>query len=203
MFIASVPFLVRSLPSLVVWNFPTREKKIFLTFDDGPTPEITPVILDYLKKYNAKGTFFCLGKNIKNNIQLFNRISEEGHSIGNHTHNHLNGWKTKNNEYFEDISLAHKENPSKLFRPPYGRIKAVQAIKLRRNYKIIMWDVLSGDYNQKISPEQCLKNVLWHTRPGSIVVFHDSYKAQKNLLYTLPKMLEYFSSKGFSFAPIV
>lgn len=205
--------------SKYIWRFSMDKKEIFLTFDDGPTPEITQFVLDELKKYNAKATFFCIGKNIKNYPEIFNKILEEKHAIGNHTQNHLNGWKTKKIDYLEDISncehvissistslntgSVEKSRKSKLFRPPYGKIKKQQAKEiLQKGYKIIMWSVLSADFDTTISKEKCLQNVLKNTKNGSIIVFHDSLKAAEKLRFVLPKVLEEFSKKGFSFKAI-
>jgi len=193
-----------------VWNLPNTENKIYLTFDDGPTPEITEWVLDQLKIHQAKATFFCVGKNIVNNSSLFSKIILEGHSIGNHSFNHLNGWHTSTEVYLDNIALCQLEIvnlkskicnlQSKIFRPPYGKIKTAQSKKLRRlSYKIIMWDVLSADFDQNISPEKCLENVLSNVKSGSIIVFHDSVKAFRNLEYALPKSLEILKQRGFKF----
>jgi peptidoglycan/xylan/chitin deacetylase (PgdA/CDA1 family) len=185
-----------------VWNIPNDEQKVFLTFDDGPTPEITEWVLEQLKKYNAKATFFCIGNNIEKYPEIFQKTIAEGHAIGNHTFNHLNGWKTSTEEYIENAKLYETQNPKlvtrNLFRPPYGKIKHSQSKILRKlGYKIIMWDVLSRDYDQSISATQCLENVLSNIETGSIIVFHDSVKAEHNLKYVLPKTLEFLKEKGF------
>lgn len=205
------PRILERLFSSYTWRFDTDRKEIFLTFDDGPTPEITPFVLKQLKQYNAKATFFCIGKNIENHPEIFHQILSEKHSVGNHTQNHLNGWKTKNINYLnsvlkcEDVisNLADKTKESKLFRPPYGRIKKSQAKEiLKRGYRIIMWNVLSADFDKSISKEKCLENVLKNTKKGGIIVFHDSLKASEKLQFVLPKVLEEFSKKGFSFKGI-
>lgn len=197
--------------SKYTWRFQSSEKEIFLTFDDGPTPEITQFVLSELKKYNAKATFFCIGKNIKNYPEIFNEIISDGHSIGNHTQNHLNGWKTTTENYIANVLECHKTirqfNKLKikqhLFRPPYGKIKKSQAKKiLSIGYKIIMWDVLSADFDTTISKERCLQNVLNNAEEGSIIVFHDSLKASTKVKYALPKVLKAFSDKGFVFKQI-
>lgn len=192
-----------------IWDIPNNEKHIYLTFDDGPTPEITKWTLNQLKKYKAKATFFCIGDNIRKYPEIFKQVIEEGHSIGNHTFNHLNGWQTKTVDYIENVKLHEIEHSKlnteqcKLFRPPYGKIKPSQSKKLRKQgYKIIMWDILSEDYNASISKEKCLENVINNIQSGSIIVFHDSIKAFPNLEYTLPKVLEIGSEKGFVFARI-
>jgi peptidoglycan-N-acetylglucosamine deacetylase len=187
-----------------IWDIPNHEKKVFLTFDDGPTPEITEWTLDKLKQYNAKATFFCIGNNIEKYPEIFQKTIAEGHAIGNHTFNHLKGWKTSTEDYIENVKLHETEHYKmstehcNLFRPPYGKIKKTQAKALHKlGYKIIMWDVLSRDYDQNISPEQCLENVLSNIETGSIILFHDSLKAQHNLKYVLPKTLEFLKEKGF------
>ena len=205
------PRILERLFSSYTWRFDTDRKEIFLTFDDGPTPEITPFVLKQLKQYNAKATFFCIGKNIENHPEIFHQILSEKHSVGNHTQNHLNGWKTKNINYLESVlkcgdvisNLADKTKESKLFRPPYGRIKKSQAKEiLKRGYRIIMWNVLSADFDKSISKEKCLENVLKNTKKGGVIVFHDSLKASEKLQFVLPKVLEEFSKKGFSFKGI-
>lgn len=187
-----------------VWAIPNDAKKVFLTFDDGPTPEITEWVLEQLHNYNAKATFFCIGNNIKKQPEIFNKIIAQGHAIGNHTFNHLNGWKTSTEEYIENIKLCQSEikNPKSqipnLFRPPYGKIKPSQSKRLRNlGYKIVMWDIISYDFDQSISKEECLHNVLDNIKPGSIIVFHDSIKARKNLEYILPKTLGFLKDNGF------
>ena len=200
-------WLMRKFYSSALWRVPTKEKKIFLTFDDGPVPEITPWVLSELKRFNAKAIFFCVGENIEKHPDIFRQIISEGHSIGNHTYNHLNGWKTKTKEYLDNIKkfdagiqpLTTNSKLPTIFRPPYGRMKQSQYSALTTQYSVIMWDVLSGDFDEKTSEEKCLQNVLNKTRKGSIVVFHDSMKAKKNLKYVLPKFLEHFSSNQFSF----
>ena len=209
--------IIKMLFSNFIWDIPNKENKIYLTFDDGPTPEITNWVLNQLEQYNAKATFFCIGKNIAAHPEIFNRIIQKGHSTGNHTYNHLNGWKTTTDEYLENLKLCETAisnqkseiNPeasglkSKIFRPPYGKIKSAQAKKLRqKGYKIIMWDVLSADFDPKISKEECLNNVLSNTVSGSIIVFHDSVKAFNNLEYVLPKVLRHLAENHFSFEVI-
>ncbi|HEX4877116.1 MAG TPA: polysaccharide deacetylase family protein [Chitinophagaceae bacterium] len=184
-----------------IWHIDTDDKILYLTFDDGPHPSITAFVLDELKKYNAKATFFCIGKNVEANAEIYNQILQDGHRVGNHTHNHLNGWKTKDDLYLKDIALADRFIQSDLFRPPYGRLKSSQARKMT-NLKIVMWDVLSGDFDKNTSKDQCLQNVLKNAGPGSVIVFHDSEKASENLLFTLPKVLDFFSRAGYTFLPI-
>lgn len=201
---------IKKIFSKYIWDIHNSENKIYLSFDDGPTPEITEWVLEELKKYNAKATFFCIGNNIEKHPEIFAKVANEGHSIGNHTFNHLNGWKTSTKEYLENVNLCESSSlnlkstilnlQSKLFRPPYGKIKLSQSKKLGQlSYKIIMWDVLSADFDTSISKEKCLDNVIKNTKSGSIIVFHDSVKAFPNLEYSLPKALKYWAAKGFIF----
>ena len=190
----------------LVWDVPNSENKIYLTFDDGPIPEVTEWVLDILKSEGIKATFFCIGDNIKKHPDIFKRILSEGHQIGNHTFNHLNGWKTNTNEYIENFKLYEAEllklniKNSFLFRPPYGKIKTQQSRIIRKlSYKIIMWDVLSYDFDNSITPERCLENVISNTQQGSIIVFHDSIKSEKNLRFALPKAIKVLKEKGFVF----
>ena len=199
------PWWLKLLYTDCVWQIKDTTKNIFLTFDDGPHPTITPFVLDELKKYNAKATFFCIGKNVLLHNDIYRRIITEGHTIANHTHNHLNGWKTDNDIYLENIAEAKKHIDSKLFRPPYGRITKYQLQQLttkRFQLRPIMWSVLSGDFDKKITPEKCLSNVVKSAKSGSIIVFHDSEKAFERLQYALPKVLEYFTRQGYSFEKI-
>jgi len=186
----------------LTWYFSQRENEIFLTFDDGPTPEFTPWVLSVLKEYNARATFFCLGKKVEQNPGLFQQIKDEGHAVGNHSYSHLSGWKTKNQTYYKDVYKASEFIYSKLFRPPYGEIKLRQIKQLKGKYHIVMWDVLSYDYHPKTSPQKCLQNVLGFAKPGSIIVFHDNEKAKVNLKYVLPEILKFYSRQGFVFKSI-
>jgi peptidoglycan/xylan/chitin deacetylase (PgdA/CDA1 family) len=204
-------WLVKKLFSGYVWDIPNSEKKVYLTFDDGPTPEVTDWVLNQLDKYNATATFFCIGKNIEANSTIFQRIIDQGHCIGNHTYNHLNGWKTKTDVYLENVESCHQsisqrsttKSETKLFRPPYGKIKPSQSIRLKsKGYKIIMWDVLSADFDQNITKEKCLENVILNVKSGSIIVFHDSTKAFSKLEYVLPKTLEFLSKNGFKYGKV-
>lgn len=206
-YFVKTPWWLKKLYSSRIWSIDTNEKKIYLTFDDGPHPTITPFVLGELKKYGAKATFFCIGKNVVSYPGVYQQILDEGHRTGNHTQNHLNGWQTVNDIYFSDIEEATLYINSDLFRPPYGRIRSSQAKYIRRvmdkeTAKIVMWDVLSGDFDKSTTPEQCLKNVVEKTNDGSVIVFHDSVKAWEKLSYTLPRILEHFSRKGFTFSAI-
>lgn len=184
-----------------VWKIPSKEKVLYLTFDDGPHETATPFVLDQLKKYNAKATFFCIGKNVQAYPEIYERIFHEGHKTGNHTFNHINGWKVSKEKYINDVNEAAKLINSKFFRPPYGKI-SLSSSKIIRNqleYKIIMWHVLSADFDEKISPQKCLENVLQNSEEGSIIVFHDSSKAWRSLSFALPEVLSYFGGKNFQF----
>jgi peptidoglycan/xylan/chitin deacetylase (PgdA/CDA1 family) len=190
------------------WRIPTTQKVIYLTFDDGPIPEVTPWVLAELKKYDAKATFFCVGENVCKNPTIFDQIIREGHLVGNHTFNHLNGWQTDDKDYLANVSLCqhyladYQKDTKKLFRPPYGKLSTLQSKILRKDYQVVMWDVLSGDFDQKLAKEVCLQKAIHYTQKGSIVVFHDSEKAKKNLYFSLPRYLEYFSNQGFSFIAV-
>lgn len=204
-YFVKTPWLLRKYYSACVWNIATDQKIIYLSFDDGPHAQSTPFILDQLRAFNAKATFFCIGKNVVEQPGLYKKIMEEGHRVGNHTHNHLNGWKTPDQEYFDNIRLAAKYIDSNLFRPPYGRISKFQIRHLTKDplrLKIVMWDVLSADFDRSISGDECALNVIRTARPGSIVIFHDSTKAYDRMSVALPKVLEYFSQQGFSFRVI-
>ena len=194
--------LLHSLIPQVKWKMPSTSKTLFLTFDDGPIPEVTPWVLKTLKDYNASATFFCVGANAKKNNEILKDILAAGHSIGNHTMNHINGWNSPNKKYYSDVSDCSKIVKSKLFRPPYGRIKFLQTLHLRKQYKIIMWDVLSRDYDTSLTGETCFENVKQSAGRGSIVVFHDSLKAESRLRIALPATLKYFSDAGYNFASI-
>jgi peptidoglycan/xylan/chitin deacetylase (PgdA/CDA1 family) len=204
-YFVKTPWLLKKCYPGCVWDLPTDKKIIYLSFDDGPHPSATPFVLDELKKYQAKGTFFCIGKNVIEQHQIYRRILEEGHRVGNHTQNHLNGWKAKDKEYIKNIREASKYIDSDLFRPPYGRISHFQIENLKSkelNFKIIMWDVLSADFDKKVSGVQCSDNVIRNTVPGSIVVFHDSEKALDKIRISLPQVLKHFTEKGYIFEGI-
>jgi peptidoglycan/xylan/chitin deacetylase (PgdA/CDA1 family) len=200
-------FYFPKTPKFVTWLYPKRiwafsrtKKEIFLTFDDGPIPEVTPWVLDLLKESDAKATFFCIGNNVRKHPYLFQRILDEGHSIGNHTYHHVKGTQTSTTAYLEEVSAfnACVEKPPKLFRPPYGKITSQQAKMLQnKGYSIVMWDVISYDFDRSIPQEKCLKNVLGSMKEGSVIVFHDSLKAEPHLRYTLPKVLEAIHQKGW------
>jgi peptidoglycan/xylan/chitin deacetylase (PgdA/CDA1 family) len=205
------PLVVKRLFPEYIWEIPSNEKELYLTFDDGPTPKVTDWVLNELKQVNAKATFFSIGKNVEEHPQIFHQILENGHSIGNHTQNHIKGWKTKTKSYLENVFEAEKAIKGhiddslklNLFRPPYGQIKPKQGKKLiELGYKIVMWDVLSFDWDKTVSNHECFNNVISKSKNGSIIVFHDSVKASNNMKFALPKVLEYYTEKGFSFKGI-
>ena len=203
--VAKTPNWVKKLFQGRIWDMPKAKKAIYLTFDDGPHPLITPFVLDELIKYDAKATFFCIGKNVSENRLIYNRIIKEDHAVGNHTNNHLDGWKTNNVKYLQNITAAQAFINSNLFRPPYGRITGKQQKilgKLDDPFKVVMWSVLSGDFDVNITPDQCYNNVVNNTESGSVIVFHDSEKAFERLRFTLPRVLKYFSEKGYQFEKI-
>ncbi|MBA2562247.1 MAG: polysaccharide deacetylase family protein [Chitinophagaceae bacterium] len=205
LYLIKTPWWLKKMYSGCIWDIKTDEKKLYLTFDDGPDPFATPFVLEQLKKYNAKATFFCIGKNVKEYFNLYSQMIEEGHKPGNHTYDHLNGWHTKDREYLENIAKAKQIIDSKLFRPPYGKISKFQLAQLkadRYKLKTIMWSVLSGDFDNKISAENCFLNVTRNAKAGSIIVFHDSKKCFAKIQMALPKVLQYFSEKGFQFNAI-
>lgn len=194
------PKFIKKLYSAAIWENPIKEREpsVYLSFDDGPHPIITTFVLDLLAEYNAKATFFFIGKNVVAHPQILSRVIHEGHRVGNHSHQHLNGWKTKNELYIEDILRAEQFIPSKLFRPPYGRINKMQAFCLKDlGFQLVMWSLLSGDFDQSISPQRCLENVILHMKPNDIIVFHDSEKARKNLEYVLPLVLKHCQQQGW------
>ncbi len=199
MFLAKTPAIIKKYYPQLIWDVPNNEQKIYLTFDDGPIPEITEWVLQLLQEKQVRATFFCIGDNVKKHPELYQKILNEGHVVGNHTFNHLEGWKTGTWKYLKNIEECHQLVNSKLFRPPYGRIKKSQANKIVRKYKVVMWDVLSGDFDQKTTPEKCYNNVVQNVNSGSIIVFHDSLKAERNLKYALPKAIDYLLEKGFVF----
>ena len=205
MYPVKTPWLVKQLYPNLLWNNDRNQRCIYVTFDDGPIPIVTPFVLNILKQYDAKATFFCIGDNVRKHPDIFQQVKNAGHSIANHTFNHLKGWKTEDKTYLDNFLKADELLHANLFRPPYGLIKRSQ-IKLfqqaRPGLKIVMWDVLSGDFDQKLKPEACLQNVLKHTLNGSIVLFHDSVKAFDRLEYVLPRAMEEWSREGYEFASL-
>lgn len=193
------PGIFRILFPDFVWRYNSGAKKVYLTFDDGPIPESTLWTLDLLKKKNVKATFFCVGDNVHKYPELFQKIIEAGHAVGNHTYNHLKGWSVDTQQYLENVIMASHLIDSKLFRPPYGLIKRSQTKQLLPDYKIIMWDVLSGDYRKDITPEKCLQDVLKKVRSGSIISFHNHQKAEKNMRYAVPRLIDELKRQAYEF----
>ena len=205
MYLVKSPLLLKWYYPSLLWNKPRNEKVIYLTFDDGPIPNVTDFVLKTLKAFNAKATFFCIGDNITKHPDVFERVKNDGHAIGNHTFNHLKGWITDDETYIQNTLKCHALTQTNLFRPPYGRIKKSQISRLKSkisNLEIVMWDTLSGDFDINLSPEKCYHNVIKHTRNGSVIVFHDSLKAFDRLEYALPRVLKYFFEKGFTFSTL-
>ncbi len=195
------PFLARVFKSLT-WELPVEDKSVFLTFDDGPTPEVTDWVLEQLDTFEAKATFFCLGCNVEKHPDIFGRILAAEHAVGNHSYSHKKGFRSYVDSYVEDVERASELIDSTLFRPPYGRLLPGQVRRLRERYRIIMWSVLSVDYDRQIGGRQVVRNVLDNVRPGSIIVFHDSVKASKNLYHALPEVLTQMTSEGYRFRVI-
>lgn len=204
-YLVKTPSWVEKLYPRRIWSIKTDAREIYLSFDDGPHPQHTPFVLDELKKFDAKATFFCIGKNVVAYPEVYQRILDEGHSVGNHSFDHLNASKTGEEAYLQNVALAKNYIDTGLFRPPYGRINSFlvrQLLSPAYRLKTVMWTVLSGDFDRGITKEKCLDNVLLNTKEGSIVVFHDSDKASEKLRYALPSVLKYFSEKGFVFKRI-
>ena len=202
MFLPYTPQWVQALSPAYTWRGAGLEPVIYLTFDDGPIPHLTPWVLDTLRAHGAKATFFCVGENVVKHPDIFQQVLAEGHSVGNHTFNHLNGWHTPTPTYAHNVRRCARVVSSQLFRPPYGKLLPQQSAWLRRHFQIVMWDVLSGDYDSQFSPQQCLRHVTDHARPGSIVLMHDSLKAERNLRYVLPAALQFFGEKGWRCEPM-
>jgi len=199
----SAPLWFRAIqPKGLEWRMPTRKKELFLTFDDGPVPETTPLVLDILKKYHIKATFFCVGYNVQKYPELYKSLLEAGHSTGNHTFHHVQAWKMSHNSYLDEVKQCNILVKSNLFRPPHGQINRKIAQHLKQNYRIIMWSALTGDYDKNLSPEECLSLAIKNTRPGAIIVFHDSIKALERMQYTLPLFIEYCLKLGYTFKKI-
>jgi peptidoglycan/xylan/chitin deacetylase (PgdA/CDA1 family) len=206
MYLVKSPWLLKKIYPKLTWHIKTGKPSIFLTFDDGPIPIVTPLVLKILRGYNAKATFFCIGENVNKHPDVFAQVKADGHAIGNHTYNHLNGWKTLDEAYVANTLKTDEILHTNLFRPPYGRIKRSQVSWLKKerpNMQFIMWDVLSGDFDVNLTPEKCLANVLKHTKPGSIIVFHDSLKAFPRLEYVLSKAMEAWAKKGYHFEALI
>lgn len=202
MYLNYTPLWLRWFYPNITWHKSRKEKFVYITFDDGPIPVVTPFVLNTLKKFNCHATFFCIGDNVDKHPSILSDIISAGHTIGNHTYNHLKGWNSSNKDYIENVIKGSIITSTRIFRPPHGRIKKSQIKEIKKHYhstEIIMWDVLSGDYDERISKEQCVRNVLKHCKNGSIIVFHDSLKAFGRLEYALPVVLENLSNQGFQF----
>lgn len=200
MFAVKPPFLIKFFTkNYINWEIKTNKKVIYLTFDDGPIPEITPKVVEILAEFNAKATFFCVGENAFKHPEVLQLLIDNNHQIGNHTYNHLNAWKNDKKYYIDNVAKAQEVLNSPFFRPPYGKFNLKLLKALKKKYKIITWSVLTGDFNKKMSSEQCLYNALTYTKQGSIIVFHDSIKASEHLFYVLPRFLKHFTDKGFTF----
>lgn len=202
MYLIKTPWLLKKLYPGLIWDVDSNSRCIYLTFDDGPIPIVTPFVLNILKQYNAKATFFCIGDNVNKHPDIFAQVKNEGHAIGNHTYNHLRGWDTDDEIYLDNFMQADKILDTDLFRPPHGRIKRSQVKLLKTakpGIKMIMWNVVSGDFDLKITPEKCLDNVLKNTSAGDVVLFHDSLKAKERMEYVLPRAMELWSLAGYEF----
>lgn len=203
MYVTTIPGLVRwFLPRNLVWKIPTDRKELFLTFDDGPIPEVTPLVLDLLDEYEARATFFCVGDNVRKHPDVYNEVLSRGHAVGNHTFNHLQGWKTGLEEYYLNVDKCRELVDSHLFRPPHGQVTPKIARDLGKQYKLIMWSVLTRDYDRELNPDKCLQISLKGIFPGSVIVFHDSLKARRNMEYALPRFLEESKRRGYTFSVI-
>lgn len=199
----SAPFWIRAIyPNSLIWRVPTNRREVFLTFDDGPIPEVTPLVLSILKKYNVKATFFCVGDNVQKYPEVFAQLLKDGHAIGNHTFHHIKAWKMDYNSYLSEVEQCNLLVKSNLFRPPHGQINRKLVQNLSKIYRIIMWSALTGDYDKRFSGDECLANAVNNTRPGSIIVFHDSLKAKERMEYALPLYIEYCLEKGYSFGKL-
>lgn len=204
MYLITTPWWLRLFYPGCIWQMPAKDKTVYLTFDDGPHPVATPFVLQQLQQYDAKATFFCIGKNVVKHEGIYQDMIAGGHAVGNHTMHHVNGWKVSNGEYLKEVAAAAGLINSPLFRPPYGRIKLSQVREIRRRKatininRIIMWSVLSADFDTRIDGNQCCKNVIENVTRGSIIVFHDSAKSLPRMEYALPKVLHWLTEKGFS-----
>ena len=196
---AKTPYFLKLIFPQLIWSVKTNKKEIYITFDDGPHPDITTKVMNILDEYGAKASFFCVGQNVEKYPETYAEILRRGHKTGNHTFNHLNGWKVKRKEYFNNIEKCSELVDSHLFRPPYGRISLKHIPYIKMNFRIIMWSVLSLDFDQKTTAEQCLENSIKYSKEGSIIIYHDSEKASEKMLYALPRFLEHFKSKGYTF----
>lgn len=202
MYLVRTPRILQKICPGLTWRMPADTRTLYLTFDDGPIPEVTPWVLEQLRAYRAKATFFCVGENVERHPDILAQVLAEGHSIGNHTHKHLNGLKTGSHSYHQDVARCAQVLDTDLFRPPYGKLRPTQLKHLQQQYRIVMWDVLSGDFDSAITAERCYRNIVDHAREGSIVVLHDSLKAAPHLRVVLPRVLSFFAERGFAFEAI-
>lgn len=192
-----IPDFIKLMWRTPVWRINPSEKVIYLTFDDGPNPEVTPRVLDILDEFEAKATFFCVGENVMKYPEIFQEVKHRGHAVGNHTFNHVKGTEKTVKEYVDNVGKAHEYIHSKLFRPPHGRITLSQVNKLKADFKIIMWDFITYDFDRQVTSTEILKEVKIRSRNGSVVIFHDSLKARKNVLEALPEALRYWKKEGY------
>ena len=198
-----VPDYIQKIWRTPIWRINPDEKSVYLTFDDGPNPKVTPLVLDILDKFGVKATFFCVGENVKKYPEVFREVKRRGHTVGNHTFNHLKGYKSSTQDYVKNVWKADEYVHSNLFRPPHGRIKLSQIRTLKKDFKIVMWDFITYDFDSKVTPDAILREVKKRTRNGSIVIFHDSLKAEKNMLAALPKALEFWKEEGYEICSLV
>ncbi len=202
MYTIRIPFFLRLHIKNLIWRMPKTPPTVYLTFDDGPIPEVTPWVLDVLKEESIKATFFCVGENVMKHPDVYNQVLAEGHYVGQHTFNHIPAFKHSKKEYRENVALAKEYIKTDLFRPPHGQIRPSQLLTMRKDYRIVLWDVISGDFDKSITPEKCLRNVINKVRNGSVIVFHDSLKAEKNMKYALPRTIRYLKDAGYEFGLI-
>ena len=199
MYLIKTPLFIQNMFPNFTWKITTDQPVIYLTFDDGPIPKVTPWVLEQLAQYDAKATFFCVGNNVERHPEIFEQVKSAGHTVGSHTFNHMNGWNSENIPYFHNVRRGASMVRSELFRPPYGKLKPSQIQFIQRHYKVVMWDVLSGDFDPNISNERCYRNIINYSQGGSIVVLHDSLKAEEKLKYVLPKILDHYTNLGYRF----
>jgi peptidoglycan/xylan/chitin deacetylase (PgdA/CDA1 family) len=200
--ISTVLPLIHQLDKRLLWRVDTKDKVLYLTFDDGPIPELTPWVLDTLKAHGARATFFCLGRNVEAHPALFQRLKDEGHAVGNHTYDHPSGWRSERSAYYRSVLRCQALTRTDLFRPPYGRATSSQINTLRKRYTLVMWDVLSGDFEERMTGQDCVDVVRTKARPGSIIVFHDNLLSEIRMRYALPRVLEHFTKLGYRFDPL-
>lgn len=199
MFIEQPPWFYRALFPGATWRIPSDERCVYLTFDDGPIPQVTPWVLNTLDLYGVKATFFMVGDNVRKHPDVFRMVVERGHAVGNHTFHHIQGIRYSTRGYLADVELAARLIPGNLFRPPHGHMRFPQLLRLRKTHRIVMWDVVTRDYSPHLSPQQVLENVKRYTRPGSILVFHDSLKAERNMRWAMPRAIEWLLQEGYRF----